>query len=106
MNVWNGMGNITKDPEVRYSTGENRTAVLRMNVAINEGYGENQKTHFIPVVAFGRLAENCEKYLAKGSKIAVTGKIATSVYEKNNVSYHNTEVIASNIEFIGGRNER
>ena len=100
MNIVNLIGNITKNPEVRYTTGTNPTAVCRMNLAVNDGYGEKQRTSFIPIVVFGKQAENCEKYLSKGSKIGVTGRIQTGSYEKDGVTHYTTDVIANSVEFL------
>lgn len=101
-------GNITRAPEVRYSAGENQTAVCRFTVAVNEGYGDKQRTSFIPVVVFGKSAENCEKYLSKGSKVLVKGHIQTGSYEKDGRTIYTTDVIADNyggVEFLSAKNQ-
>ena len=64
------IGNLTRDPELRYSTGANQTAICRFTLAVNDGYGEKQRTNFIPIVVFGKQAENCDSYMAKGRKAA------------------------------------
>lgn len=102
MNNWTGIGNLTKDPELRYSTGGNQTAICRFTVAINDGYGDKAEVSYIPVTAFGKTAENCEKYLAKGRKVAVQGRIKTGSYEKDGRKIYTTDIIASRVEFIGG----
>ena len=96
------IGNLARDPELRYSTGANQTAICRFTVAVNDGYGEKQRTSFIQIVTFGKTAENCEKYLAKGRKVAVNGRIQTGSYEKDGRTVYTTEVVASNVEFLGG----
>lgn len=101
MNTVNIIGNLTKDPDVRYGSEK---AVCRMNVAVNDGYGDNQRTSFISVVAFGKTAENCERYLAKGRKVAVTGRLQTGSYEKDGVKHYTTDVIASSVEFLNSSN--
>ena len=101
-------GNITRAPEVRYSAGENQTAICRFTVAVNEGYGDKQRTSFIPVVAFGKTAENCEKYLTKGNKVAVKGHIQTGSYEKDGRTIYTTDVIADNyggVEFLSAKSQ-
>lgn len=105
MNLWNGIGNLTRDPDVSYTTGNDPLCVCRMTVAINDGYGDRQKTSYVPVVVFGRIAENCEKYLAKGSKVGVTGRIQTGSYEKDGRKVYTTDVIAESVEFLGGSHE-
>jgi len=97
------IGNITRDPELRYSTGMNQTAICRFTVAVNDGYGDKQRTSFIPIVVFGKQAENCDRYLAKGRKVAVNGRIQTGSYtNKEGNKVYTTEVIANNVEFLGG----
>lgn len=102
MNQVNIIGNLTKDPEVRYSTGENQQAIARFTIAVNDGYGEKKKTNYIPIVVFGKQAENCEMFLSKGKKVAVTGKIQTGSYEKNGQKVYTTDVVAYNVEFLSG----
>lgn len=94
------IGNLTKDPEVRYTTGSNQTAVGRFSIAVEDGYGEKKRTSYIPVTVFGKQAENCQKYLYKGSKIAVKGRIQTGSYEKEGRKIYTTDVIADQIEFL------
>lgn len=106
MNLWNGIGNLTRNPEVSYKPGNDPLAIAKMTIAINDGYGEKQRTDYINITCFGRLAENCEKYLSKGSKIAVAGKIQTGSYEKDGKKVYTTDIIASNIEFLGGIDSR
>lgn len=94
------IGNLTRDPELRYSTGANQTAICRFTVAVNDGYGEKQRTSFIPIVVFGKQAENCDRYLAKGRKVAVNGRIQTGSYEKDGRTVYTTDVIANSVEFL------
>ena len=95
------IGNLTRDPEVRYSTGTNQTAIGKFSVAVNDGYGEKKKTSFIPVTVFGRQAEMCQRYLHKGSKVAVKGRIQTGSYkDKEGRTVYTTDVIAEIVEFL------
>ena len=100
MNNVNLIGNLTRDPELRYSTGANQTAVCRFTIAVNDGYGDKQRTSFIPIVVFNKQAENCDRYLAKGRRVAITGRIQTGSYEKDGRTVYTTDVIASNVEFL------
>ena len=100
MNNVSLIGNLTRDPELRYSTGANQTAICRFTIAVNDGYGEKQRTNFIPIVVFNKQAENCDRYLAKGRKVAVSGRIQTGSYEKEGRTVYTTEVIANNVEFL------
>lgn len=103
MNIVTLIGNLTKEPQVSYTTSNDPVCVCKMTVAVNEGYGDQQKTSFIPVTVFGRQGENCEKYLGKGSKVAVTGRIETGSYEKDGRTVYTTDVIANRVEFLQGR---
>ncbi|MBQ6495845.1 MAG: single-stranded DNA-binding protein [Firmicutes bacterium] len=96
------VGNLTRDPELRYSTGANQTAICRFTVAVNDGYGDNERTSFISIVVFGKQAENCDRYLAKGRKVAISGRIQTGSYEKDGQKVYTTEVVANRVEFLGG----
>ena len=104
------IGNLTKDPEVRYK-GEK--AICRMTVAVNDRKknpvtGEwMDEPSFIPVVVFDRQAENCEKFLSKGRKVAVQGKIKTGSYTKQDgTKAYTTDVVATNVEFLNANSER
>lgn len=97
------IGRLTKDPEVKYTAGEKPTAVARFSIAVNDGYGENERTSFINIVAFGKQAENCERFLSKGRQVGITGRIQTGSYEKDGRTVYTTDVIASRVEFLGGR---
>ena len=103
MNTVTLIGNLSKDVEVRWSTGEKQTAIGRFSLAVNDGYGNRQKTSFINIVTFGKTAENCEKYLEKGSKCAVRGHIQTGSYEGKNGKVYTTDVIADEVEFLGAK---
>ena len=103
MNTVALIGRLTKDPEVKYTAGENPTAVARFSIAVNDGYGENERTSYINIVAFGKQAENCERFLSKGRQVGITGRIQTGSYEKDGRTVYTTDVIASRVEFLGGR---
>ena len=102
------MGRLTRDPEVRYSQGENATAVARYTLAVDRRYNRNndeQSADFINCVAFGRNGEFAEKYLRKGTKIAATGRIQTGSYtNKDGVRVYTTEVVIEEQEFAESKN--
>lgn len=101
MNNINLIGNLTKDPELRYSTGANQTAICKFIIAVNDGYGDKQRTSFLPITVFGSTAENCNKYLTKGKKVAVTGRLQTGSHEKQDgTKVYTTDVIAISVEFL------
>ena len=98
MNSVNIIGRVCNDVELRYTPSQ--MAVVKLNVAVDDGYGEKKKTNFIPVTVFGKQAENCEKFVSKGKKIALTGKIVTGSYEKDGRKIRTTDVVADRVEFL------
>jgi len=102
------MGRLTRDPEVRYSQGDNATAVARYTLAVDRRFNRNnddQTADFINCVAFGRAGEFAEKYLHKGTKIAITGRIQTGSYtNKDGVKVYTTEVVIEEQEFAESKN--
>ena len=98
------MGRLTRDPEVRYSQGENSTAIARYTLAVDRRFRRNndgeQTADFIGCVAFGRSAEFAEKYFRQGLKVIVTGRIQTGSYtNKDGNKVYTTEVVVENQEF-------
>ena len=98
------MGRLTRDPEVRYSQGENSMAIARYTLAVDRRRGGNQQdgqtADFIGIVAFGRSGEFAEKYLKTGTKVVVTGRIQTGSYtNKDGVKVYTTDVVAEDQEF-------
>ncbi len=101
------MGRLTRDPDIRYSSGDNSMAVARYTLAVDRRFKRDgdQTADFISCVAFGRSAEFAEKYLHQGTKIAVTGRIQTGSYtnrEGNKV--YTTDVIVEDQEFAESKN--
>lgn len=96
------MGRLTRDPEVRYAQNENSTAVARYSLAVDRRFkreGE-QDADFIGCVAFGRATEFAEKWLHKGSKVVVTGRIQTGSYtNKDGQKIYTTDVVIEEQEF-------
>ena len=98
------MGRLTRDPEVRYSQGEQPMAIARYSLAVDRRFNRNsqdgQTADFINCVAFGRNGEFAEKYLHKGTKILAEGRIQTGSYtNKDGVKVYTTEVVVENQEF-------
>ena len=96
------MGRLTRDPEVRYSQGENALAIARYTLAVDRRFrrdGENN-ADFIGCVAFGKSAEFAEKYLRQGTKIIVTGRIQTGSYtNRDGQKVYTTDVVVEDQEF-------
>ncbi len=103
MNVVVLMGRLTRDPEVRYSAGENPLAIARYTLAVDRRFrrdGDQQTADFISCVAFGRAAEFAEKYFHQGIRITVSGRIQTGSYtNREGVKVYTTEVVVDNQEF-------
>jgi len=96
------VGRLTRDPEVRYTQGENATAVARFTLAVDRKIhrdGEND-TDFIPCVDFGRMAEFAEKYFKKGTKVVISGRIQTGSYtNRDGKKVYTTEIMVEEQEF-------
>lgn len=94
------VGRLVRDPELRYASGA-QTAVTRFTLAIDRPYPRNNETDFISVIVFGKSAENCANYLAKGRQVAVQGRIQTGSYQtKTGEKRYTTDVIAERVEFL------
>lgn len=101
MNRWTGIGRITRDPDIRQS-GE--TKIARYTLAVDRR-NRQEGADFIPCVCFGKTADFVEKYLQKGMKIAVEGRIQTGSYDKNGQKVYTTDIIVDSHEFVESRSE-
>ena len=104
------IGRLTRDPELRYTSGS-QMAVATFTIAIDRPVraGGEKQTDFPRVTVFGKQAENCEKYLAKGRLVGVQGRLQTGSYtNKDGATVYTTDVVADRVEFLewGDRNER
>jgi len=103
-------GRLTKDPEVRYSQGGEPMAIARYTLAVDRRRGRNngdgeQTADFISCVAFGKSGEFAEKYLKKGTKMIISGRIQTGSYtNKDGVKVYTTEVVVEDQEFAESKN--
>ena len=96
------MGRLVREPDVKYTTGENSTCIARYTLAVDRKYKRDGEptADFINCVAFARAGEFAEKYFTKGTKIAVTGRVQTGSYENKNGQKVNTfDVIVDSQEF-------
>ena len=101
------MGRLTRDPDVRYSAGDSNMAIARYTLAVdrrrsrsNDGSGDQQTADFIGCVAFGRNGEFAEKYLRKGTKVVISGRIQTGSYtNKDGQKVYTTDVVVEDQEF-------
>ena len=96
------MGNLTRDPEIRYSQGENSLAIARFTLAVNRRFTRQGETDvdFFNCTAFGRQAEFVERYFKQGSRMLLTGRVQNDNYtNKNGEKVYSVQIIAEEIEF-------
>ena len=96
------IGRLTRDPELRYTSGT-QMAVATFSVAIDRPVraGAEKQTDFPRVTVFGKQAENCEKYLKKGRLVGVQGRLQTGSYtNKDGATVYTTDVVADRVEFL------
>lgn len=96
------IGRLTRDPEIRY-TASTQMAVATFTIAIDRPVraGGEKQTDFPRITVFGRQAENCERYLAKGRLVGVQGRLQTGSYQnKDGITVYTTDVVADRVEFL------
>ena len=102
------MGNLTRDPELRQTPSGQ--SVCNFSLAINSSYKDStgewkEKTDFINIVAWAKLADNIVQYVTKGRSILITGKLQTQTWEQDGQKRSKTEVVAQDAIFLGGRED-
>lgn len=107
-NKFIGIGNLTKDPELKILTSG--TAVCKFNIAINRRYTQNGKTIdetcFVEIVVWGKSAENCKNYLLKGAQVLVEGRLNQESWTDNNGNNRSKlNVIADSVTFLNTKNQ-
>lgn len=103
------IGRLTKDPAVRYTTGQEPVAVARFSIVVERPIrtGSEKQTDFPNIVVFGRQAENCEQFLKKGRLVGISGRIQTGRYaKKEGDMVYITEVYANKVEFLDWENQQ
>ncbi len=96
------LGNLTRDPEIRYSQGEKQMAVARFSLAVNRRFScqGDTDTDFFNCTAFGKQAEFVEKYFKQGSRMLLTGRVQNDNYtNKNGERVYSVQIMADEIEF-------
>ena len=100
-------GNLTSNPQVRFT--QSGKAVAMFSIAVNDGFGDNQKTYYPNIVVWGKTAETVGNNLVKGSKVGVVGKLTTRSYDNSaGQKVYVTEVVADmygGIEFLGSKRQ-
>ena len=103
------MGRLTRDPEVRYSQGKNSLCIARYTLAVDRRGPKKENepnADFINVVAFGKLGEFIEKYVKKGTKLTISGRIQTGNYtNKDGQKVYTTEIVAEDQEFAESKKD-
>lgn len=95
------IGRLTRDPELRYTTSQMAVATFSVAIDRPRRADREKETDFPRVTVFGKQAENCEKYLAKGMMVAIQGRLQTGSYtNKNGDKVFTTDVVAERVEFI------
>lgn len=104
MNKVHLIGNLTKDPELRFT--KQNTPVASYTIAVNTGYGELQETNYINITTWGKGGEFIKKYFKKGQSIAITGRLKNKNYEDSKGTKHySMEVVTEDIEFVGNKKD-
>ena len=102
------MGRLTRDPEVRYTAGENAMAVARYTLAVDRGIKKQaeQSADFIQCVAFSKAAEFAEKYFRQGMRVLVSGRMQTGSYtNKEGRKVYTTDIILDSQEFADSKGD-
>ena len=107
MNIVTLIGRLTRNPEIRYSQGENAMAIARFTLAVDKNFKKkDDKANFINCVAFGKIAETVEKHVFKGSKIAVIGEWTTGSYKnKDGNTVYTNDCNISKLEFCESKSQ-
>lgn len=109
MNHASLVGRLTRDPEIRYSQGDNPLCIARFTLACDRRFkkqGDEQTADFISCKAFGKTAEFIEKYFSKGRRIGISGRIETGSYtNRDGQKVYTTEVIAEEAEFVDNKSD-
>ena len=104
------MGRLTRDPEIRYSQGDNSMAIAKFSLAVDRRYkkqGDEVTADFFNCTAFGKLAEIVEKYVIKGSKVLITGRIQNDNYtNKDGQKVYGIKIMVDELEFAESKANR
>lgn len=97
------IGRLGRDPELRVS--QSGSSFANFTLATNDGFGDNKRTDWHNVTAFGKTAESICKFLKKGSICALEGRIQYDSYEKDGVKKNTTKILADHVTFLSSKNE-
>lgn len=95
-------GRLTADP--KSGTTQSGKTYCNFSLAVNKAYSQDKGADFIDIVAWNATAQNCAKYLTKGSQVLINGSFTTETYEKNGITTKRTKVLANHVEFLSRPN--
>ncbi len=99
------VGNLTREPEMRFLAGSGK-AVTKFSIAVNREFSKEKEVDYFNIVVWGKTAEHCAKYLSKGKKVGVVGNIRNNNYEdKNGTKHYTQEINANSVEFLSPMNQ-
>lgn len=102
------IGRLTRDPDIRYTQGENQTAIAKFSLAVDRRWKREGEpdADFFNCTAFGRQAEFVEKYLKKGTKIAITGRVQNDNYtDRNGQKVYSVQIMVEEMEFAESKSK-
>ena len=105
MNTVIMIGRLTKDPELRYIPNSGK-AVANFDIVVDRPFSKEKETDFFKVQVWGKMAESCANYLAKGSQAGIRGRIQNRSYEVDGQKRYATEIIAEEVQFLGTKGEK
>lgn len=97
------IGRLGRDPECKIT--QSGKSVCSFTLATDTGYGDNKKTDWHNITVFDKAADNCAKFLRKGSPVYVEGRICYDAYEKDGIKRTSVKIIANDVRFLGARND-
>ena len=104
MNNISIIGTLGRDPEI--ATTPNGTTIAKFSIAVNDGFGDKQKTYWFNCVAFGKTAETIQRYVTKGGKVGITGKLSQSKWDtQDGQKRSSVEIIVNIIDLLTPRNQ-
>ena len=99
------IGRLTRDPEPRHIPNSGK-AVANFDIAVDRPFSKEKETDFFKVQVWGKMAENCANYLAKGSQAGIRGRLQNRSYEVDGQKRYATEIIAEEVQFLGTKGEK
>jgi len=105
MNTVHLIGRLTKDPELKHT--QNQTAYCKFSIANNRMAGDKEEVNFFDVTTWTKIAENCSKYLKKGSQVAITGRLEQQRWQdKDGNNRNKIEIVAQSVQFMSKANNQ